>query len=1016
MSLGILSFLTPLPLLGLLALPVIWWLLRTTPPSPNRQQFPPTRILKKLLQDEKTSAHSPWWLTLLRLVAAALVILALSQPVLNSAAPLLSATKVSTTGPLVVMVDNGWAAANQWERRKAMMQRVIREAQAQQRLVYLVPTAPDQGAFTVSPMSAVDAMTTVERMEPTPFFTDRKVALEKLDEALAEAQGDATTDTGGALFYLSNGLASGEEEELARQLKGFESRGMKTHVVTPLDEDLPLGLRARLGKGGALFAEVIGTASGQPRAGDVVALSAREEVLGRVAFTLPANTSLVEAKIDLPLELRNQIAKLRIEGQRSAGAVYLLDQRSSWRRIGLISNESGQLAQPLLSPLYYIRRALEPYAEIVSGGSEDVAETTARFTERNVSVIVMADIGRLIGAPLLRLTDWVEKGGVLVRFAGPHMEESQDSLLPTPLRQGGRRLGGALSWAKPQPLAAFDDASPFAGLDVPDDVVVTRQLLADPSRMRDKVHIWARLQDGTPLVTASREVDGWVVLVHVTANSDWSNLPLSGLFVDMLRRLSQLSVAPVGGVENRSSENGAAGDDALSRETATASDADEDVSNDELATLLAPYRMLNGFGTLGKPAAVVEPIAFKSLGSVDIGPTHPPGFYGPAAQTVALNLLNEDSNLQKADYAATGAEQLSYRKAVERALRAPLFLTALILLLVDSLIVLALRGVFSLRGARARAAVFALVALPVAGLAMVGANPASAQEITPFDMKDFKTFDPKSVSPESLAPGFLDPRAVKPKSLDRQSMDPKLTAALDTHLAYVITGDSKVDQTSRDGLRGLTYTLNSRTAVEPAEPVGVRIESDELAFFPILYWPVGSYTNALSDESVVRVNTYMKQGGMIIFDTKDQDSRIGGLTGSGQKALEALLSRLDIPRLEPVPNDHVLTKSFYLLSSFPGRYQGGALWVEAAAKRSASSKERTSEIDGVTTLMITSNDFASAWAVDQSYQPLYPVVPGGRLQREMAYRVGVNIVMYALAGNYKADQVHVPALLERLGQ
>lgn len=984
MTIGALSFLSPWPLLGLMALPVIWWLLRTTPPSPNRQQFPPTRILRQLLQDETTSAHSPWWLTLLRLLAAALVIFALAQPVLNNAAPLLSASKVPSDGPLVMMVDNGWRAANRWERRKAMMLRLTREAQEQQRLIYIVPTSPDEGAFTVSPMSAVDALTHIERMTPTAFPPQREESFKKLMAALDKAGSPSATPgataLNGAFFFLSDGLSSNELAVVTARIKELSSRGMKTHVATPADDDLALGLRAELGQGGALYAHVFNPSGVLAREGDVLALSQRDEILGRASFKLAPGEESARARIELPLELRNQIARLKLDGQRSAGAVHLLDQRSNWRRIGLISNESGQLAQPLLSPLYYIRRALEPYAEIVTGGGEAIAETVEQFTERNVSVVVMADIGRLFGAPLLRLTEWVEQGGVLIRFAGPHMEESQDSLLPTPLRQGGRRLGGALSWAKPQPLAAFDDDSPFAGLTIGDDVLVTRQLLADPSRMRDDVQIWARLKDGTPLVTATRELDGWVVLIHVTANSDWSNLPLSGLFVDMLRRLSQLSVAPVA-LEKRSvGDSDSAAEADGPRETATDAPDEAAAARAPQATLLAPYRVLNGFGTLVKPKAVVEPIAFSALSSVKIGPTHPPGFYGPANQSVALNLLDEDSKLLKADFAASGAEQLNYRTAPERAFRAPLFLTALILLIIDSLIVMALRGVFSLSsGARPRAAGLLIFALALPLVLLSGNARLMAQE---------------AVTPPSKA----------------------LKASLQTHLAYVVTGNSSVDQTSRDGLRGLSSTLNSRTAVEPAEPMGVRIETDELAFFPVLYWPVGPYTEALSDEGVKRVNSYMKQGGMIIFDTKDEDSRIGGLTGSSQQALESLLSRLDIPRLEPVPKDHVLTKSFYLLSSFPGRYQGGQLWVEARSKRASSGDKETSDIDGVTTLMITSNDFASAWAVDQNFQPIFPVVPGGRLQREMAYRVGVNIVMYALAGNYKADQVHVPALLERLGQ
>ena len=240
-------------------------------------------------------------------------------------------------------------------------------------------------------------------------------------------------------------------------------------------------------------------------------------------------------------------------------------------------------------------------------------------------------------------------------------------------------------------------------------------------------------------------------------------------------------------------------------------------------------------------------------------------------------------------------------------------------------------------------------------------------------------------------------------------------ATLHTRLAYVVTGDPEIDRTSQEGLAGLSRVLSARTALEPAEPMGVDIDKDELAFFPVLYWPVREDASPLSDATLAKVDAFMKQGGLIVFDTRDHEM---GFTGSGTQsaALNRLIGQLDIPPLEPVPTSHVLTRSFYLMQSFPGRWDGGALWVEAEPVDEFERSERSRRTDGVSSLVITSNDFAGAWALDEANRPIYPTVPGGEVQREMAFRAGVNIVMYALTGNYKADQVHVPALLERLGQ
>ena len=238
----------------------------------------------------------------------------------------------------------------------------------------------------------------------------------------------------------------------------------------------------------------------------------------------------------------------------------------------------------------------------------------------------------------------------------------------------------------------------------------------------------------------------------------------------------------------------------------------------------------------------------------------------------------------------------------------------------------------------------------------------------------------------------------------------------------MITGDAEVDRISKAGLQGLTLFLAQRTALEAGEPVGLDPARDELSFYPLIYWPVVPSAPKPSREALELVDSYMKRGGTVLFDTRDAieaPSGPGGDTrGPGMAALRSILSALDIPELEPVPRDHVLTKTFYLLKEFPGRFTTGQLWVEATP--TANDEEPGSRParagDGVSSLIITSNDLAGAWAMRPDGQPMLPLVSSEPRQREFAFRAGVNIVMYTLTGNYKADQVHIPALLERLGQ
>jgi hypothetical protein len=387
--------------------------------------------------------------------------------------------------------------------------------------------------------------------------------------------------------------------------------------------------------------------------------------------------------------------------------------------------------------------------------------------------------------------------------------------------------------------------------------------------------------------------------------------------------------------------------------------------------------------------------------------THPPGFYGPSANPRALNILNPKSTLTPFPALGGKITRLSYGNGSSTALKPAMLAAALGLLFADILAILLLQAggfgaLFARRrgvGAGTRAGA-AIVALGI--LAFAAVPHARAQDIPSLD--NFSPAPPPATE-------IVRPNAAGP---DKAAID----ATSKVTLAYVVSGDRETDETSRAGLLGLGRVLETRTAVEPGEPAAVDITKDEIAFYPVLYWPVLESAEALPDPVIAKIDAYMKEGGLIIFDTRDYGQ--GGanmlpVAGRGGTALQRLLGKLDVPRLEPVPENHVVTKSFYLLRSFPGRWDGGQLWVEAISSNDNDThKARVS--DGVTSIMITSNDFAAAWALDDKGRPLYQVVPGGEMQREMAFRSGINIVMHALTGNYKADQVHVPALLERLGQ
>ena len=390
----------------------------------------------------------------------------------------------------------------------------------------------------------------------------------------------------------------------------------------------------------------------------------------------------------------------------------------------------------------------------------------------------------------------------------------------------------------------------------------------------------------------------------------------------------------------------------------------------ELAgTTWLPNKVLDAFGRL-EDGSALPGVAGEVLAEGTPGPALLPGLYAGNDRQLAINVINADTTLSVAGWPARIAVE-GMAVVRETALKGWLLGATVLLLLIDVLASLAIGG--RLRGPRADvAAVLALV--------MLWAPEAQAQEAEDFALR----------------------------------------ATSEVVLAHVLTGDPEIDEIAGAGLLGLSQTLFQRTSIEPAAPIGVNIETDELAFFPFLYWPITADQPLPSREAYARLNRYLRTGGMIMFDTRDADTaRFGSGSPEGRR-LQAIARSLDIPPLERIPPDHVLTRTFYLLQDFPGRYASRDVWVEAApidAKQIEGMPFRNLN-DGVTPVIIGGNDWARAWAVDGNGRRMFPVGRGmsGERQREIALRFGVNVIMHVLTGNYKSDQVHVPDLLDRLGQ
>ncbi len=936
----------PWLLLGLAVLPALWWLLRALPPSPRVQRFPAIRLLEGLQARTREARRAPPWLLILRIAAGVLLVVGLAQPVLVQ-----DRGAQAGAGSLLLVLDNGWAAAPDWSARLQAARETLDRAARGGRQARLLMTARDGSGAVSQPGPAIDARLLRNRLGdvlPMPWPVDRAAAAQALRRVPAAGIG--------SVVYLSDGLATPGDAAFVAALR---AAGPVTELRSGPDG---LAVLARpVTAPGRLVARIDALPRPVARRLSLRGETGQGGTLARVDVTLPAGAGTAEAAFTLPAELRNQLARLVLDGMPGPGGVRLLDEGDRRRPVGLLAGGSGDT--PLLGTLFYLRRALAPTSELREG-------PLSQLLSRQLSVLIAPDGTLEEAGDLARVADWVRQGGMLIRFAGPRLAArrsgpaaadpvanddtdaadatqpdpaagvagSADPLLPVALLGGARQLGGAMSWGHPEHPAPFPAASPFAGLAIPDEVTVSRQVLARPAADLAS-RSWAGLTDGTPLVTHAALGDGQLVLFHVTSTADWSNLPLSGLFPQMLQRLVQ-------------------------RAAGLSSPGDRSV--------LAPAETLSGDGVLGPPPPAAQGLASDAFGATPASPSHPAGLYGPPSSRRSLNLA--DALPPLAVEAPAGTIRNLSDRVPDRPIGPVLLALALALLAADLLATMMLRGLLRPlpRGAR----LLALLPL-LAGLAGIAAGRAGAVEPAPV------------------------PRA-----------------ALETRLAYIVTGDAAVDEVSRQGLEGLSAYANARTSAQLGQPDGVVPGHDDLAFYPMLYWPVTPAT--VSDTPAAAwtasLNAYMSHGGILLIDTQGS-SRPAAATGADAgftiyvegtaAALRRATAGLDIPSLRPVDQAHVLSHSFYLLHGYPGRYAGAPVWV---------ARDDDLGNDGVSPVIIGANDWAAAWAVDASGQTPYAVIPGGESQRVTAYRFGVNAVIYALTGNYKTDQVHVPALLQRLGE
>jgi hypothetical protein len=901
-ALPLIQFHQPFWLLALAILPPIWWLLRQWDRTPKQVVFPGARLLLGL-GSTPPRARPPHWRRLLQLSLLACLILTLAQPFIPPRRPLIPPS--TSAQPALIIIDNNGLAGQNWAEIQQTAIQLAQQWPADQPL-YLLPTTIADAALPdfagAQPVSRDQAEAIIRGWQPNAWPIAPDFA-----KTLSAA---AWWPNIGQVFWLGSPLADGVSRQVIDQLGAAKTlsvlappspQAVLTKLAQPdanASPDEPWKITV-ISAGGD-FAETLQLQNhkGELLHAQNLALQDGEQTLALTA----------------PPALLAQTTQLRLSSQTHGGGQWLLPTGSGGVGIGIIGDRgAAQNSPPLSQPAYYITKALQP---MVEGGKLPLhfAPLTPLLAQ-NPSIILWPDDQRLNGDEAAALKKWVEQGGVLLRLGvagvdnaadgAPTPTTITDALLPVTLLAQPRRLGGLLSPDSKQAALTVNPNAPLKDVAAAD--LVIQQLWLSMPDPQNPSQSWLSLNDGTPLLSARQSGQGWLLLLHVPATPNWSDVPISGFFPELLQNLVRFAETQPGF-------------------RAAAPNNPEPQKNASLPL----WQEINGFGALvaGRPQATpLDPTAATPRA---ISHQQPPGYYGNATSALPLNPDWPSAELQP-----LAGESLEKRSEYPLQPALLLLISGLLLILVamDALAGLSLK---SGRGL----AVLGLLSL----IQLATAAPSLAQQ------------EGASLAAPSLA--------------------------------YVRNQDAQLNQLCELGLGELGATVSMRTSLSLAAPIGLAVEVPEvqasIGRYPMLYWLVPPSDAAVSPELLAGLRRYIALGGLLVLDT-------------GQRAQEKLptawAQAMAIPALSPMPADHVLTRSFYLLDQLSG---------DAAQQPSPILLASVSSGREVAPVVLAKRNWASAWA--------------NAAGNEKAMRSGINLTLYAFTGQYKADQVHLPTILQRLQQ
>ena len=579
-------FTYPFFLLAFFLFPFIWRFLKTVPPSPKLKKFPAIVFLAKNKSMDNKPEKNSNLIVVLRLLLLSFIILGFSQPQINR-----SNNDIVSN---LIIIDNSRFSSLAWKSTINKITQLILENNNEQNNFSIITTTEStkNNLFYLHGKNSSEILESLSSLKPFPWDPNYSLLKKKINNF--EKKFDN-------IYWFTEPIDIKDKTGLFDELS---KNNIKIFNIN--EEKIPPIIKFKSQKNDNFNFEIF-----HPlkifNEGTIDCYSFDNRLLFKTSFKTnliqQQNFYVSEVQLAVPSSLKNKIDYFRFNNINSSSTKVFLSETQKKKTVGIIETNQNNQTLNFDSGNYFVEKALKTNFEIKKNSFD-------KILDKEIKLLFVDDQFINYDESIEELEKWINDGGTLVKFAGENFIKDIESLSHKKLRSAfsltGKKIsiGGKLSLKQSLNLLEVSDESPLHGLEIPNEIEITKYIESSPSSSYRNINVWLRLENGTPLISSISQSKGQIILFHIPCNTTWSNLTLSYFFVDILQKIVDQSK----GVKLRENRT------------------------------LKPFKNLDAFGELVDPSPQSLNITnINMLKTLKINFNHPPGLYKDVYGIYALN-------------------------------------------------------------------------------------------------------------------------------------------------------------------------------------------------------------------------------------------------------------------------------------------------------------------------------------------------------------------------------------------